>query len=146
MTGQTLDLFEVAELQARAPAAVHLPPPKITVRRQPRAATEGRRLAEEGAQLAIDKADKDTGDEFSRAAVPFFIAYARKAYPTPVGVAEARLASVGVVPAVANARAWGQVPKAAEKQGAVRFAGHGPSSDPKSHSTPRGLWLYQGER
>jgi len=146
--GQTPDLFDFGGVQTDpqagrrvTPPAVHLPPPRVTVRRAPKA---GRALAERGAQLAADKADEDTGGRFRAAALRHFVTFAMNARSS-VGVAEARLASVGIVPAVANARAWGQVPKMAERDGYVTFAGHGASTDPKSHSTPRGLWLWTGK-
>lgn len=125
------------------PPAVDLPPPRISVRRKPL----GAELAEQGAQVAMDKAQKDTADVFRDAALRFFVTYAMNhfGHGKAVGVAEARLASKSIVPAVKNARAWGQIPKLAEKGGYVTFAGHGASTDPKSHSTPRGLWLWTGK-
>ena len=102
---------------------------------------EGRALAQASLDLAFGKAERDSGGAFGPSALAFFVRYAREAQ-RPVSVPEARLAAGASVPMPEEKRAWGAIPKMAERLGCVRHAGYAASSDPKSHACPRSLWLY----
>ena len=134
-TDSQIDLFGVP--------AVTLPPIVLRPRMSERERVEARRLAEQGAELAAEKADREQ-ERWKVAALSFFLAYGRM-HGGEFQTEEVRHASTGHVHAPKNPRAWGHVAMAAKKLKQIEWARFGTSADPKSHCAPSNVWRWIGE-
>lgn len=98
----------------------------------------GLQLAQQGAELAADRADRLHGDWTARALAAWH-EYARthQRFTTE----DVRLAYVGIVPTAPDNRAWGAVPRVALRQGICKRVGITHAKNPHCHGT----WISEYE-
>ena len=124
------------------PQAVHLPP--ITLRPRQRDRTETQHLAEQGADRAADKADRDN-EGWKVAALSFFLKFGRE-HGGEFQTEDVRAAAVGHVATPFEARAWGHVAMKAKRLKQIEFVRPGIAKDPTRHGGFASVWRWIGER
>lgn len=104
----------------------------------------GQQLAIFGAQLAADHADRVTGGNWTADAWDFFIGWAKAQQGKTFQGEEARQAANGLLPEPPEPRAWGAIVMRAAKAGLIVRVGYAPVKDPRSHHSPKSVWVWRG--